>query len=204
MTEEQRQRIEKIQRIEGERVYLRRITEADTDKILHWRNMPHVVERFIYRAEVTRADHEKWLAEQVGTGKVEQFIITLKEGDREIGSQYFTHIDPEKATAEFGIFIGEEDALGKNYGTEVLQLALRYAFEEMQLNDVTLRALSDNERALRSYENCGFRICPEQTRKVVLNGVGREIVFMKKERQPEELSGSESLHMLQRKKDECR
>ena len=79
MTEEQRQRIEKIQRIEGDRVYLRRITEADTDNILRWRNMPHVVERFIYRAEVTRTDHEKWLAEQVGTGRVEQFIIVIRE-----------------------------------------------------------------------------------------------------------------------------
>ena len=182
MTEEQRQRIEKIRRIEGEHVYLRRITEKDTDNILRWRNMPHVVERFIYRAEVTRADHEKWLAEQVGTGKVEQFIIVVQENDREIGSQYFTHIDPKTATAEFGIFIGEKDALGQNYGTEVLQLALKYAFEEMHLNDVTLRALSDNERAIRSYESCGFKICQEQTQDVILDGIHREIVFMKKER----------------------
>ena len=182
MTEEQRQRIEKIQRIEGDRVYLRRITEADTDNILRWRNMPHVVERFIYRAEVTRTDHEKWLTEQVGTGRVEQFIIVIRENDREIGSQYFTHIDLEAATAEFGIFIGEADALGKNYGTEVLQLALKYAFEEMGLKDVTLRALADNERAIRSYENCGFKICPEQTQNVVLEGVPKEIVFMKKEK----------------------
>ena len=182
MTEEQRQRIAHIQRIDGDRVYLRRITEADTDNILRWRNMPHVVERFIYKAEVTRADHEKWLAEQVGTGRVEQFIIVIKENDREIGSQYFTHIDLVAATAEFGIFIGEEDALGQNYGTEVLHMALNYAFEEMHLNDVTLRALSDNERAIRSYESCGFRICPELTQNVVLDGVPKEIVFMKKEK----------------------
>ena len=179
MTEEQKLRIAQIQKIEGEHICLRRITDADTDKIIRWRNMPHVVEWFIYRAEVTRADHEKWLAEQVGTGRVEQFIITVKDGNREIGSQYFTHIDPEAGSAEFGIFIGEPDALGKNYGTEVLQLALKYAFEEMHLREVTLRALAHNERAIRSYENCGFTICPELTQEAVLDGVKRRIVFMR-------------------------
>ena len=179
MTEEQKERIARIPRIEGERVYLRRITEADTDKLLRWRNMRHVVEWFIYRAEVTRSDHEKWLAEQVGTGRVEQFIIGLKEDGREIGSQYFSHIDPEAESAEFGIFIGEADALGKNYGTEVLKLALEYAFREMRLKEVTLRALSHNERAIRSYENCGFTICPERTEEAVLDGIRRKIIFMK-------------------------
>ncbi len=180
MTEEQKLRIAQIQRIEGEHLYLRRITEADTDKVVRWRNMPHVVERFIYRAEVTRADHERWLAEQVGTGRVEQFIITLKDGDREIGSQYFTHIDPEAGNAEFGIFIGEQDALGKKYGTEVLQLAVKYAFEEMHLREVILRVLEDNEWAIRSYKSCGFVICPELTQEEVLDGVNRKIIFMKK------------------------
>ena len=180
MTEEQRQCIERIQRIEGERVYLRRMTESDTDKIVRWRNMPHVVEHFIYRTEVTHEDHEKWLVEQVDTGRVEQFIIVMRENDREIGSQYFTHIDPEAGSAEFGIFIGEQDALGKKYGTEVLQLAVKYAFEEMHLREVILRVLEDNERAIRSYKSCGFAICPELTQEEVLDGVNRKIIFMKK------------------------
>lgn len=183
MTEEQRQRISLIQRIEGEHLYLRRITEADTDKVVRWRNMPHVVEWFIYRTEVTRADHEKWLAEQVGTGLVEQFIIVLKQTGQEIGSQYFSHINPDTYSAEFGIFIGEKAALGHNYGTEVLHLALKYAFEEMNLHEVILRVLSDNERAIRSYESCGFHICPELTRDIILGGIRREIVFMKKEKE---------------------
>lgn len=182
MTEEQRQRIALIQQIEGEHVRLRRITEADTDKVIRWRNMPHVVKWFLYRTELTRADHEKWLAEQVDTGRVEQFIIVLKTNGQEIGSQYFSHIDPESYSAEFGIFIGEKEALGHNYGTEVLHLALTYAFEEMGLHEVVLRVLSDNERAIRSYESCGFRICPELTQERELDGGRREVVFMKRKR----------------------
>ena len=168
--------------IEGERVYLRRITSEDTDKILCWRNMPHVVERFIYREEVTRADHERWLKEQVGTGKVVQFIIVVKESGKEIGSQYFTHIDLEKSNAEFGIFIGEIDALGKKYGTEVLQLALKYAFEKMKLKEVYLRVLEDNERAIRVYEKCGLKICKEASQEVLIHQKLKKVLVMKIER----------------------
>ncbi|MBR3736364.1 MAG: GNAT family N-acetyltransferase [Lachnospiraceae bacterium] len=147
---------------------------------MRWRNMPHVVEHFIYRTEVTHEDHEKWLVEQVETGRVEQFIIVMRENDREIGSQYFSHIDPINYSAEFGIFIGEKDALGQGFGTEVLHLALRYAFEEMKLHEVTLRVLEDNERAIRLYESCGFKICSELSREELLDGSRKRIVFMKK------------------------
>ncbi|MBR1470465.1 MAG: GNAT family N-acetyltransferase [Lachnospiraceae bacterium] len=165
-------------RIEGECLYLRRITEADTEQIIKWRNMPHVVERFLYRQPVTRQDHEKWLKEQVGTGRVEQFIIVLREGEREIGSQYFSNIDREAGSAEFGIFIGEEDVLGQGYGTEVLQLALTYAFGDMGMREVTLRALADNTRAIRSYEACGFTLCPELSETMRIDGRDRQVVHM--------------------------
>lgn len=55
-----------------------------------------------------------------------------------------------------GISLGERDYWGRGYGTEAMQLILRYAFTELNLYRVSLDALSSNARAIRSYEKCGF------------------------------------------------
>lgn len=55
-----------------------------------------------------------------------------------------------------GIGIGERDYWGKGYGTDAMQVILRYAFTELNLFRVSLAALGSNARAIRSYEKCGF------------------------------------------------
>jgi RimJ/RimL family protein N-acetyltransferase len=59
--------------------------------------------------------------------------------------------------ASMGIQIGERDYWGKGYGTDALRVLLRYAFAELNLYRISLSVLEGNERAMRSYEKCGFR-----------------------------------------------
>ncbi|MBR6256383.1 MAG: GNAT family N-acetyltransferase [Lachnospiraceae bacterium] len=167
-----------MDRLESERILLRPITADDTADILRWRNAPHVMEHFIIRTPLTEQQHLNWLKEQVGKGYVEQFIIVVRESGRAIGSQYFHHIDREKKTAEFGIFIGEPDALGKGYGPEVLDLALRHAREKMGLKTVTLRVIADNEVACKLYSGRGFKLIPESTQTREYNGREEKIYHM--------------------------
>ena len=54
------------------------------------------------------------------------------------------------------IGIGEPDAWNKGYGSEAMRLMLRYGFEELNLNRVSLGVFSANPRGIRSYEKCGF------------------------------------------------
>ncbi|MDE7044404.1 MAG: GNAT family N-acetyltransferase, partial [Acetatifactor sp.] len=58
--------------------------------------------------------------------------------------------------AEYGIFIGEDDARGRGIGTAAAKLMLRYCFEEEGLHRIYLRAFSSNLQAIRSYEKAGF------------------------------------------------
>ena len=92
----------------------------------------------------------------IDTGKAVQFIICEKEGMRPVGSVYFRDIDGEKKEAEYGIFLGEDDALGKGYGTEAAGLAVEYAFSVMGLKRLILRVFTDNDAAVRSYRRAGF------------------------------------------------
>lgn len=167
--------------IEGTKVNLRSITETDTDLILKWRNSERVSDNFIFSEKLTAEMHKKWLEEKVKKHLVEQFIIIEKKSGKPIGSVYFRDIDQTKKEAEYGIFIGEDCALGKGYGNETAKLALEYAFEKMKLNRIFLRVFADNEAAIKSYENAGFRTTNKEE-IINKNGTERKIVFLDIER----------------------
>ena len=61
-------------------------------------------------------------------------------------------------TAELGVFIGDEKYLSRGYGSEVIMLLLDYAFNYLNLNNIMLRVLEFNKRAVRAYEKCGFKV----------------------------------------------
>lgn len=137
-------------------IYLRPMTYEDTDLIVAWRNQDAVRKNFIYQELFTRHGHEKWIRTMVETGKAVQMIICEMAADRPLGSVYIRDIDRQHNKAEYGIFIGEEEARGRGIGTAAAKLMLRYCFEEEGLHRIYLRALSGNEQAVRSYEKAGF------------------------------------------------
>lgn len=140
----------------GEKVRLRLMTNEDTDRIVFWRNQPRVWQNFIYQKPFTKEGHEEWIRTMVDTGKVVQFIMEELPGGRPVGSVYLRDINADSRKAEYGIFIGEEDALGKGYGTEAARLAVGYGFEKLCLHKIFLRVFADNRAAVRSYEKAGF------------------------------------------------
>lgn len=137
-------------------IFLRLMTAADTDLIVAWRNKDAVRGNFIYQELFTREGHENWIKNKVETGLVVQMIICEATTGRPLGSVYIRDIDREHNKAEYGIFIGEDDARGKGIGTAAAKLMLRYCFEEEGLHRVYLRAFASNLQAIRSYEKAGF------------------------------------------------
>lgn len=167
----------------GEQIYLRKMTVEDTDQVVAWRNAPHVMEQFIYRTPLTRETHLEWIRTKVNAGEVEQFIICIRESGREIGSFYLRDINREEGTAELGIFIGEQDALGKGYGTEAVRLGVLYGFQSLGLKRIILRVFSDNEKAVHNYEKNGFVRMKDRVETVVRDGRERTVIFMMKEKE---------------------
>lgn len=160
------------------KVSIRPITEADTDKIVKWRNAPSVMEHFIYRTPLTREDHLNWFYNRVRTGEVFQFMIIDEEAGEEVGSVYLRDVDLQNKKCEYGIFIGEDSCRGKGIGSAAAKLALDFAFEKLKLNRVFLRVFADNTRAIKSYENAGF-VCEGKFRDdVIIDGKAYDMVFM--------------------------
>ena len=166
--------------IEGEKVILRPITDADTDDIVRWRNDPEVWRYFLFREPFTPEMHRAWLRDKVATGRVIQYIIIDRESGRSAGSVYFRDVDPKNESAEYGIFIGEADARGKGLGSETARLFTDFGFQTLGLHRISLRLLSDNVRAQRSYEKAGFHIEGVFRDMVLLDGAWRDVTFMAK------------------------
>ena len=166
--------------VKGEKISLRIMTSDDTDNIVRWRNNPRVRNNFIYREVFTSATHENWIKTKVQTGEVVQMIICENKNDRPVGSVYFRDIDHENHTAEYGIFIGEDDAIGKGYGNETAVLATEYAREVMKLKTIILRAFSFNEAAIKSYEHAGFVKVQELPAVECSDGQKGDMILMEK------------------------
>jgi RimJ/RimL family protein N-acetyltransferase len=82
-------------------------------------------------------------------------IRTLAE-DKLIGFIAFDGINWTNRDGYVAIGIGEQDFWSKGYGSDAMQLMLRYGFTELNLHRISLTVFEQNPRGIRSYEKCGF------------------------------------------------
>ena len=165
-------------RLDGETVYLRSITSEDTPLVVKWRNQENVIKYFIYRGEFTEETHTNWLKTKVETGLVDQFIVCLKDGDVPIGSTYLRDIDTKNSKAEYGVFIGEEGTRGQGIGKEILNLTVKYAFENLKLHKVYARVIDTNKASLYCFLHSGFFEEAFFKESVLLDGQYRNVIIL--------------------------
>lgn len=161
-----------------EYIYLRPMTESDTEDIVRWRNSDAVRTHFIYQELFTKQSHESWLHHVVETGKAAQMIICDATTDQGLGSVYIRDIDHQHHKGEYGIFIGEETARGRGIGTRTAKLMIRYGFEELNLHKIFLRVFADNLQAIGSYEKAGFIKEAYLRDEVCIDGQYRDMILM--------------------------
>ena len=169
-----------MNKIVGKNVYLRPITEEDTDLIVTWRNSDAVRPYFIYQKPFTKEGHLNWLKTMIETECGYQFIVCKVEDDEPIGCTYLRDYDREHHKIEYGVFLGSEDVKGKGIGTEILGLTLQFAFDELDVHKVFARAFSDNPASIGSFLKGGFEKEAYLKDEVYVNGQYRDIVLLGK------------------------
>jgi len=146
-------------------VRLRPATPADAPLLRHWDSKPHVIAA---RGDDSIIDWDDELARQ---SKLSEYVIAELDG-RPIGLMQIidaareeTHYwgDVEEGLAAIDIWIGEESDLGRGYGTQMMNLALRRCFDDPAFRAVVLDPLATNTRAHRFYERLGFRFVERRT-----------------------------------------
>jgi len=122
----------------------------------------------------------EWFDKDLEKERPDQFpfaIHTLEDdhliGDVGLGDVQWTHSD-----AFVGIGLGERAYWDKGYGTDAMQVILRYAFTELNLHRVSLNVFEYNPRAMKSYEKAGFSYEGKMRKMLHRDGKRWDIVFM--------------------------
>lgn len=114
-----------------------------------------------------------WMEKEVGEMSPASYYFTIRtlEDDKLIGELGLDVVNWSGRDAFVGLGLGETEYWGKGYGTDIMNVLLRFAFTEINLRRVTLTVFEYNPRAIRSYEKAGF--CHEGRLRKVLNKEGK-------------------------------
>jgi RimJ/RimL family protein N-acetyltransferase len=155
-------------RLEGERIVLRRHVPANLEAFRRWYADPEIARLTRYQDGPMRPDEiERFFMARVVGADALTLAIHDRDSDRLIGTCAFSQFDGDNGSALFHITIGEKDCWGRGYGTEATELMLDHAFGQLGLHRVALSVFAFNERALRSYRKVGF----------VVEGRAREAIW---------------------------
>lgn len=144
----------------SEQVYLREISKDDVGIINSWRSNRQLIEslgagfRYINKS-VDEAWFESYLNNR--SSNVRLAVCDQSTGNI-VGVVYLLGIDWVNRSCEFSIMIGNSNDRGKGVGKYATNQALLHAFEDLNLNRITLTVLESNERALSLYKKSGFKI----------------------------------------------
>ena len=147
--------IESQRVLRGPRVVLRPLAAGDLRRLVKWYSDPQVIHFLGRGSAVTLAEQERWFREY--ERKPDEQVFAIEIGGKHVGNLGLHKVDRVHRKADLGIMIGEASFWSRGYGTEAIDLALRYAFDGLGLNKVSLEVLEYNDRGIRAYEKCGFQ-----------------------------------------------
>jgi len=144
----------------GQKVRLREYRKEDVEKALHYMNDSET-KRFLSPGIpylYTLEDERKWFENLSAAKDIYNFAIETLADEKYIGGCGLNSIDWKNSVAAVGIFIGDKEYWGKGYGTDVMKVLIKFIFEQVNIHKIKLNVYSFNERAIKCYEKCGFKV----------------------------------------------
>lgn len=166
-----------FKKIVGEKVYLSPRSVEDAEKYVAWLNNYDISKFLNQNTKIITIEGEKEYLAKNNSDSYNFAIVDMKT-DELIGSIGLMDVDFIHGTAELGIFIGDEDHLSHGYGSEAIKLLLDFGFNQLNLNNIMLKAISFNKRALRAYEKCGFKMFGTWPNSHYVEGKYYDLIYM--------------------------
>lgn len=110
--------------------------------------------------------------------RTERYSWAMEFNGRLIGAIRLKVMDALAQRAELAISILDPGLLGHGIGRRAVRLILRFGFETLGLHRVGLRVIAANERAIRCYQACGFRVEGREREAVELEGDWQDDLIM--------------------------
>jgi RimJ/RimL family protein N-acetyltransferase len=148
---------EKARKLEGEQIELRRHARANYGLYARWYGDQEIWHLTSWApSPLSRSAVERLFEDRQLSPTDDSFAIHLKNDDEPRGVISLMNISEANASAELSVIVGHPDDRHQGYGTEAIDLLLRYAFETLGLNRIGLSAFDFNEEAISAYEKLGF------------------------------------------------
>ncbi|MBU3106526.1 GNAT family N-acetyltransferase [Clostridium gasigenes] len=107
---------------------------------------------------MTKWEEEAWVkSRKAGADFTYDFAVCdLKDG-KYIGGCSINEANIKNKNCTIGIMIGDKDYWSKGYGTDALNILIKFIFEELNMEKVKLSVFGFNERAKACYKKVGFK-----------------------------------------------
>ena len=136
---------------------LRPATLPDVPTLRRWDDEPHVIAsdpNDDWHWETALAQTPDWRESFIAEVDARPIgFLEIIDPSRE-DTRYWGDIAPGHRAID--IWIGEPDALGQGYGTQMMRLAITRCFADPSVHTILLDPLRENTRARRFYERLGF------------------------------------------------
>ena len=166
-----RNELRQLERLYSGGICLRNTTENELRQIWGWINRPGI-RNLLYSARVSfetfLEDWHRWVA----NAEMHALAIEIRTTHLLIGFMLLQY-DADTVTIKFVII--RPDYRARGYGTDTLIETVRYAFEELHAEHVTLQVSPDNGPALICFENAGFQYLSytDTTQQTYVMGIER-------------------------------
>jgi RimJ/RimL family protein N-acetyltransferase len=97
-----------------------------------------------------------YLREKDGFAESRTLLYMLKLDSNFIGTAWLEDISHEDA--KLGIYIADVGSRGKGIGEKAIKELVEIAVHELKLKSIYLNVRDYNERAIRCYSKCGFKV----------------------------------------------
>ncbi|MHA1104519.1 MAG: GNAT family N-acetyltransferase [Promethearchaeota archaeon] len=145
--------------IKGKRIKFAPLKREYIDIFLKWFNDPEITQYLIMYKPLTRDFEEEWfdaLKDKEDAVYFSIFFIGIEGSDKIIGNCAIQNINSKNRACSCGITIGEKEYQNKGYGTEAMELLVKYGFNTLNMNRIELSVYDFNIRAFSTYQKVGF------------------------------------------------
>ena len=147
-----------MQRINGNRIYLRPFEATDKAAVLAGANEPTGSRLTGTHATFTEEQITQYIQLNISGDNRFAWVICRTDDDTPVGEVVINEIDRTNRSANIRIALFDPQHYGKGYGTEAMRLAVEYGFKEGNLHRIALGVYDFNPRAVRVYEKVGFTL----------------------------------------------
>ena len=167
----------RIPTLQTERLILRKLSMDDTDDMYEYACRADVTEFLTWSPHPDKAhtfDYLSYLQKRYKTGDFFDWAIVCRDTEKMIGTCGFTRFDFANNSAEIGYVINPKFK-GKGIATEVVGKVIRFGFENLALNRIECRFMTENNASRRVMEKNNMTFEGIRREGMLIKGTYRDI-----------------------------